>query len=136
MAAEKEDPRIKILEDTMYSIEKTYGKGAIMKLGDGVVQKIESISTGSVTLDYALGIGGVPRGRIVEIYGPESSGKTTVCLHVIAEAQKLGGIAAFIDAEHALDSNYAARLGVDIKNLLISQPDYGEQALEIVDTLV
>ncbi|MFZ1291411.1 MAG: recombinase RecA [Melioribacteraceae bacterium] len=135
MAAEK-DPRLKILEDTMFSIEKTYGKGAIMKLGDGVVNKIESISTGSVSLDYALGIGGVPRGRIVEIYGPESSGKTTVCLHTIAEAQKLGGIAAFIDAEHALDVNYAQKLGVDIKNLLISQPDFGEQALEIVDTLV
>jgi recombination protein RecA len=136
MAAEKEDPRIKILEDTMYSIEKTYGKGAIMKLGDGVINKIESISTGSVSLDYALGIGGVPRGRIIEIYGPESSGKTTLCLHTIAEAQKLGGIAAFIDAEHALDSNYAQRLGVDVNNLLLSQPDYGEQALEIVDTLV
>ncbi|MCW8849903.1 MAG: recombinase RecA [Melioribacteraceae bacterium] len=136
MAAEKEDPRIKILEDTMYGIEKTYGKGAIMKLGDGVINKIESISTGSVSLDYALGIGGVPRGRIVEIYGPESSGKTTVCLHTIAEAQKLGGIAAFIDAEHALDSHYARRLGVDVNNLLLSQPDYGEQALEIVDTLV
>jgi recombination protein RecA len=136
MAAEKEDPRIKILEDTMYGIEKTYGKGAIMKLGDGVINKIESISTGSVSLDYALGIGGVPRGRIVEIYGPESSGKTTVCLHTIAEAQKLGGIAAFIDAEHALDSLYARRLGVDVNNLLLSQPDYGEQALEIVDTLV
>ncbi len=133
--AEK-DPRIKILEDTMYGIEKTYGKGAIMKLGDGVINKIESISTGSVSLDYALGIGGVPRGRIIEIYGPESSGKTTVCLHTIAEAQKNGGIAAFIDAEHALDSNYAQRLGVDINNLLLSQPDYGEQALEIVDTLV
>lgn len=136
MAVEKEDPRIKILEDTMYGIEKTYGKGAIMKLGDGVINKIESISTGSVSLDYALGIGGVPRGRIVEIYGPESSGKTTVCLHTIAEAQKLGGIAAFIDAEHALDSHYARRLGVDVNNLLLSQPDYGEQALEIVDTLV
>lgn len=135
MAAEK-DPRLKILEDTMYSIEKTYGKGAIMKLGDGVINRIESISTGSVALDYALGIGGVPRGRIVEIYGPESSGKTTVCLHTIAEAQKMGGIAAFIDAEHALDSNYAQRLGVDVNNLLLSQPDYGEQALEIVDTLV
>lgn len=135
MAAEK-DPRIKILEDTMYSIEKTYGKGAIMKLGDGVINKIESISTGSVSLDNALGIGGVPRGRIVEIYGPESSGKTTICLHTIAEAQKVGGIAAFIDAEHALDANYAQRLGVDVKNLLLSQPDYGEQALEIVDTLV
>ena len=136
MAAEKEDPRLKILEDTMYGIEKTYGKGAIMKLGDGVINKIESISTGSVSLDFALGIGGVPRGRIVEIYGPESSGKTTVCLHTIAEAQKNGGIAAFIDAEHALDSNYARRLGVDVNNLLLSQPDYGEQALEIVDTLV
>jgi len=135
MAAEK-DPRLKILEDTMYSIEKTYGKGAIMKLGDGVINKIESISTGSVALDYALGIGGVPRGRIVEIYGPESSGKTTICLHTIAEAQKLGGIAAFIDAEHALDSNYAQKLGVDVNNLLLAQPDYGEQALEIVDTLV
>lgn len=136
MATDKVDPRIKILEDTMYGIEKTYGKGAIMKLGDGVINKIESISTGSVSLDYALGIGGVPRGRIIEIYGPESSGKTTVCLHTIAEAQKKGGIAAFIDAEHALDSNYAQRLGVDVKNLLLSQPDYGEQALEIVDTLV
>jgi len=136
MATEKVDPRLKILEDTMYGIEKTYGKGAIMKLGDGVINKVESISTGSVTLDHALGIGGVPRGRIIEIYGPESSGKTTLCLHVIAEAQKLGGIAAFIDAEHALDANYAKRLGVDVNNLLLSQPDYGEQALEIVDTLV
>ena len=135
MASEK-DPRLKILEDTMYGIEKTYGKGAIMKLGDGVINKIESISTGSVALDYALGIGGVPRGRIVEIYGPESSGKTTLCLHTIAEAQKIGGIAAFIDAEHALDAQYARRLGVDVNNLLLSQPDYGEQALEIVDTLV
>ncbi len=136
MAAEKADPRLKILEDTMYSIEKTYGKGAIMKLGDGIISEIDSISTGSVSLDNALGIGGVPRGRIIEIYGPESSGKTTICLHVIAEAQKNGGIAAFIDAEHALDANYAKRLGVDVKNLLLSQPDYGEQALEIVDTLV
>ena len=136
MAAEKADPRLKILEDTMYSIEKTYGKGAIMKLGDGIINEIDSISTGSVSLDNALGIGGVPRGRIIEIYGPESSGKTTICLHVIAEAQKNGGIAAFIDAEHALDANYAKRLGVDVQNLLISQPDYGEQALEIVDTLV
>jgi len=136
MATEKVDPRIKILEDTMYGIEKTYGKGAIMKLGDGVINKIESISTGSVALDNALGIGGVPRGRIVEVYGPESSGKTTLCLHIIAEAQKLGGIAAFIDAEHALDANYAKRLGVDINNLLLSQPDFGEQALEIVETLV
>lgn len=137
MADKNNDPRLKILEDTMFGIEKQYGKGSIMKLGDGViVNNIESISTGSISLDYALGIGGVPRGRIVEIYGPESSGKTTVCLHVIAEAQKNGGIAAFIDAEHALDVNYAKKLGVDTNNLLLSQPDYGEQALEIVDTLI
>lgn len=135
MATEKES-RLKILEDTIYGIEKTYGKGAIMKLGDGVVNKVAAISTGSISLDNALGIGGVPRGRIVEIYGPESSGKTTVCLHIVAEAQKKGGIAAFIDAEHALDVNYAKKLGVDTQNLLISQPDYGEQALEIVDTLI
>ncbi|MBZ0180639.1 MAG: recombinase RecA [Melioribacteraceae bacterium] len=130
------DAKLKILEDTIYSIEKTYGKGAIMKLGDGVVNKVASISTGSISLDFALGIGGLPRGRIVEIYGPESSGKTTICLHTIAEAQKAGGLAAFIDAEHALDINYAKRLHVDVNNLLISQPDYGEQALEIVDTLI
>lgn len=135
MTVEK-DKRLKILEDTIYGIEKTYGKGAIMKLGDGVINPVEAISTGSVSLDHALGIGGVPRGRIVEIYGPESSGKTTVCLHIIAEAQKLGGIAAFIDAEHALDINYAKKLKVDVNNLLVSQPDYGEQALEIVDALV
>ncbi len=126
----------KILEETIYGIEKTFGKGAIMRLGNGVIAEIESISTGSLSLDYALGIGGVPRGRIVEIYGPESSGKTTVCLHIIAEAQKQDGIAAFIDAEHALDIGYAKRLGVDVNNLLLSQPDYGEQALEIVDTLI
>jgi len=135
MAADKE-ARIKMLEDTISSIEKTYGKGSIMRLGDGVVNKVESIPTGSISLDNALGIGGVPRGRIVEIYGPESSGKTTVCLHIIAEAQKRGGLAAFIDAEHALDTGYAQKLKVDVKNLLLSQPDYGEQALEIVDTLV
>ncbi|PKL87356.1 MAG: recombinase RecA [Ignavibacteriae bacterium HGW-Ignavibacteriae-2] len=135
MATDKESKQ-KILEDTIFNIEKTYGKGSIMKLGDGVINKIDSISTGSVSLDYALGIGGVPRGRIVEIYGPESSGKTTVCLHIIAEAQKTGGLAAFIDAEHALDVGYAKKLHVDVNNLLISQPDYGEQALEIVDTLV
>jgi len=134
--ADERDSRIKILEDTISTIEKNYGKGAIMKLGDGVVSKVEAISTGSISLDAALGIGGIPRGRITEIYGPESSGKTTLCLHVIAEAQKAGGLAAFIDAEHALDINYAKRLNVDIKNLLVSQPDYGEQALEIVDTLV
>ncbi len=135
MANEKE-AKLKMLEDTISSIEKTYGKGSIMKLGDGVINPIESISTGSISLDNALGIGGVPRGRIVEIYGPESSGKTTLCLHIIAEAQKEGGIVAFIDAEHALDINYAKKLHVDVKNLLVSQPDYGEQALEIVDTLV
>ncbi len=130
------DTRIKILEDTIASLEKTYGKGTIMKLGDGVINKVEAISTGSLSLDYALGIGGVPRGRIIEIFGPESSGKTTLCLHIIAEAQKKGGLAAFIDAEHALDLNYAKRLGVDTTNLLLSQPDFGEQALEIVDTLI
>lgn len=134
--ADDKDSRLKILEDTISSIEKQYGKGSIMKLGNGVVSKVEAISTGSISLDAALGIGGIPRGRITEIYGPESSGKTTLCLHVIAEAQKQGGLAAFIDAEHALDVNYAKRLNVDINNLLLSQPDYGEQALEIVDTLV
>ncbi len=134
--ADENDAKLKILEDTIYSIEKTYGKGTIMKLGDGVIADIESISTGSISLDYALGIGGVPRGRIVEIYGPESSGKTTLCLHIIAEAQKTGGLVAFIDAEHAMDLNYAKKLHVDVNNLLLSQPDYGEQALEIVDTLV
>lgn len=135
MAGEKE-AKLKILDDTIQSLEKQYGKGTIMKLGDGVINQVESISTGSLSLDYALGIGGVPRGRIVEIYGPESSGKTTLCLHIIAEAQKAGGLAAFIDAEHALDLNYAKRLGVDASNLLLSQPDFGEQALEIVDTLI
>lgn len=130
------DQRVKVLEDTISNIEKQFGKGTIMKLGDGVISPVDSIPTGSLTLDYALGIGGVPRGRVVEIYGPESSGKTTLCLHIIAEAQKKGGLAAFIDAEHALDVNYAKRLKVDTTNLLLSQPDFGEQALEIVDTLV
>lgn len=130
------DQKLKIIDDAISSIEKTYGKGSIMKLGDGVINHIESIPTGALSLDYALGIGGVPRGRVSEIYGPESSGKTTLCLHIIAEAQKTGGLAAFIDAEHALDVNYAKKLGVDTSNLLISQPDYGEQALEITDTLV
>jgi recombination protein RecA len=135
MASDK-DQKMKIIDDTIANIEKTYGKGSIMKLGDGVINQVESIPTGALSLDYALGIGGIPRGRVTEIYGPESSGKTTLCLHVIAEAQKLGGMAAFIDAEHALDVNYAKRLGVDTGNLLISQPDFGEQALEITDTLV
>lgn len=130
------DQRLKILDETISNIEKQFGKGTIMKLGAGVIAPVESIPTGSLSLDYALGIGGVPRGRVVEIYGPESSGKTTLCLHIIAEAQKKGGLAAFVDAEHALDANYAKRLGVDTTNLLLSQPDFGEQALEIVDTLV
>jgi recombination protein RecA len=135
MSGEK-DSKLKILDDTISNIEKNYGKGSIMKLGDGVIIPVEAISTGSLSLDWALGVGGVPRGRIIEVYGPESSGKTTLCLHIIAEAQKVGGLAAFIDAEHALDVNYAKRLGVDTNNLLISQPDYGEQALDIVDTLI
>ncbi len=135
MSAEQ-DAKLKILDDTISNIEKQYGKGTIMKLGDGVINPVDSIPTGSISLDYVLGIGGVPRGRIVEIYGPESSGKTTLCLHIIAEAQKRGGLAAFIDAENALDIGYAKKLHVDVKNLLLSQPDYGEQALEIVDTLV
>ncbi len=135
MSSDREQ-KLKIIEDAISSIEKTYGKGAIMKLGDGVISHVESIPTGALSLDYALGIGGIPRGRVTEIYGPESSGKTTLCLHIIAEAQKKGGLAAFIDAEHALDVNYAKRLGVDTPNLLLSQPDFGEQALEITDTLV
>ncbi len=128
--------KLKALESTLGNIEKTYGKGSVMKLGDDAVEKIDSISTGSIALDHALGVGGLPKGRVVEIYGPESSGKTTLALHVIAEAQKQGGIAAFIDAEHAFDRFYAAKLGVDIQNLLISQPDYGEQALEITENLI
>jgi len=135
MSSDREQ-KLKIIDEAIASIEKTYGKGSIMKLGDGVVNPIESIPTGALSLDYALGIGGIPRGRVTEVYGPESSGKTTLCLHIIAEAQKAGGLAAFIDAEHALDVNYAKRLGVDTPNLLLSQPDFGEQALEITDTLV
>jgi len=126
----------KQLEQAISQIEKQFGKGSIMKLGDEVQKSIDVISTGCMTLDYALGIGGLPKGRIIEIYGPESSGKTTVTLHVLAEAQKMGGTAAFIDAEHALDPQYASRLGVDIDNLYISQPDTGEQALEICEALV
>lgn len=126
----------KALDLALNQIEKNFGKGSIMKLGDNTQLDIEVISTGSLSLDLALGIGGVPRGRIVEIYGPESSGKTTVALHVIAEAQKNGGIAAFIDAEHALDPSYARKLGVDTENLIVSQPDTGEQALEIAEALV
>ncbi|MGH3088999.1 MAG: recombinase RecA [Rubrobacteraceae bacterium] len=128
--------RNKAIEDAFSQIEKKFGKGSIMRMGDRARQKVASISTGALALDLALGVGGVPRGRIVEIYGPESSGKTTLALHVIAEAQKNGGLAAFIDAEHALDPTYAEAIGVDLENLYFSQPDNGEQALEIADTLV
>lgn len=133
---EKKDPREEALEQALLKIEKDFGKGAIMKLGDQPYQKVDVIPTGCLTLDMALGIGGIPRGRIIEIYGPESSGKTTVSLHMVAEAQKMGGRAAFIDAEHALDPVYAEKLGVDIKSLYVSQPDNGEQALNICDTLI
>ena len=128
--------RDKNLEMAMSQIERQFGKGAVMKLGDQANRKMESISTGALSLDLALGIGGVPRGRVVEIYGPESSGKTTLALHVVAEAQRNGGLAAFVDAEHALDPVYAKALGVDVDELLISQPDTGEQALEITDMLI
>jgi len=134
-AAKLKQEKLKALEATLGNIEKSFGKGSIMRLG-AEAEKMESISTGSIGLDYALGVGGLPKGRIIEIYGPESSGKTTLALHVVAEAQKKGGIAAFIDAEHAFDRFYAAKLGVDIENLLISQPDYGEQALEIAENLI
>lgn len=134
--AEDRESKMKSLDLALEQIQKEYGKGAIMKLGDKPILKLASISTGSISLDAALGIGGVPRGRILEIYGQESSGKTTICLHIIAEAQKNGGLAAFIDTEHALDTSYAQKLGVDVNNLLISQPEYGEQALEICETLV
>ena len=134
---EKSEEKKKALEAALSQIEKNYGKGSVMKLGDPEnIMEIESVSTGSIGLDIALGIGGLPRGRIVEIYGPESSGKTTLALHTVAEAQKTGGICGFIDAEHALDPAYARKLGVGIEDLLISQPDNGEQALEIADTLV
>jgi len=128
--------KLKSLETTLGKIEKDFGKGAIMKLGDHAVVTVSSIPSGSIALDIALGVGGYPKGRVVEIYGPESSGKTTLAIHAIAQAQKAGGIAAFIDAEHAFDSTYAQKLGVDIENLLISQPDHGEQALEITDHLI
>ena len=128
--------KLKALQLTIDKLEKTYGKGTVMKLGDGVIDEVEVISTGSLGLDVALGVGGLPKGRVIEIYGPESSGKTTLAIHAIAEAQKNGGIAAFIDAEHAFDRLYAQKLGVNIENLLISQPDNGEQALEIADNLI
>ena len=128
--------KLKALQLTIDKLEKNYGKGTIMKLGDQAIEEIESISTGSISLDNALGIGGLPKGRVVEIYGPESSGKTTLAIHAIASAQRKGGIAAFIDAEHAFDRLYAQKLGCDIENLLISQPDNGEQALEITENLI
>ena len=138
MAASEQDDRLKALSRTLADIERAFGKGSIMKLGDrmGTAEGIEVISTGSIALDSALGVGGVPKGRVVEVYGPEASGKTTLALHMVAQAQKKGGLAAFIDAEHALDPEYAKKLGVDIENLFISQPDSGEQALEICDQLV
>ncbi|GAB2695756.1 recombinase RecA [Mucilaginibacter koreensis] len=128
--------KLKALQLTLDKLEKSYGKGTIMKLGESAIEPIEVIPTGSLTLDLALGVGGLPKGRVIEIYGPESSGKTTLAIHAIAEAQKKGGIAAFIDAEHAFDRFYAQKLGVDVENLLISQPDHGEQALEIADNLI
>jgi len=128
--------KLKALQLTLDKLEKSYGKGTIMKLGDNVIEPTEVISTGSLGLDIALGVGGLPKGRVIEIYGPESSGKTTLAIHAIAEAQRKGGIAAFIDAEHAFDRFYAKKLGVDVENLLISQPDNGEQALEIADNLI
>ncbi len=135
MSSEK-DAKLKALQLTLDKLDKTYGKGTVMKMGDSAVEEVDAIPTGSLGLDVALGVGGYPRGRVIEIYGPESSGKTTLTLHAIAEAQKKGGIAAFIDAEHAFDRFYAEKLNVDIENLIISQPDNGEQALEITDNLI
>lgn len=135
MATDMKD-REKVINLTISQIEKQYGRGSIMKMGDTPIQKIGVISTGSLALDFALGVGGVPRGRVVEIYGPESSGKTTLAQHIVAEAQKAGGTAAFIDAEHAIDVKYAQNLGIDIDNLLVSQPDTGEQALDIMEMLI
>lgn len=134
--AEANNEKLKALQLTLDKLEKTYGKGTVMKLGDSAIEEMDVISSGSVSLDLALGVKGFPKGRIIEIYGPESSGKTTIALHALAEAQKAGGIAAFIDAEHAFDRFYAEKLGVDTENLLVSQPDNGEQALEIADNLI
>ncbi len=134
--SDQKDSKLKALKLTLDKLDKTYGKGSVMRLGDQTIEKIESISSGSIGLDIALGIGGYPKGRVIEIYGPESSGKTTLTLHAIAECQKAGGIAAFIDAEHAFDRFYAEKLGVDLGELVISQPDNGEQALEIADNLI
>lgn len=134
--ADDRESRIQALKIAIDQIEKQHGKGSVMRLGEGPIALVEVISTGAISLDAALGIGGIPRGRVIEIFGPESSGKTTLCLHIIAEAQKQGGICAFIDAEHALDMGYAKKLGVDVNNLLLSQPEFGEQGLEITETLV
>lgn len=134
--SKEQEAKMKALQLTLDKLDKTYGKGAVMKMGDTIVQDVEVISSGSIGLNTALGVQGYPKGRVIEIYGPESSGKTTLTLHAIAEAQRAGGIAAFIDAEHAFDRFYAAKLGVDIDNLIISQPDHGEQALEIADNLI
>jgi len=134
--ADEKDPKYQALKIALDQIEKQHGKGSVMRLGEGPILQIDVISTGAISLDAALGIGGIPRGRVIEVFGPESSGKTTLCLQIIAEAQKTGGITAFIDAEHALDLGYARKLGVDVNNLLLSQPEFGEQALEIVETLV
>ena len=134
--SDQKDSKLKALQLTLDNLDKTYGKGSVMKLGDQTIEKVEAISSGSIGLDIALGVGGYPKGRVIEIYGPESSGKTTLTLHAIAECQKAGGIAAFIDAEHAFDRFYAQKLGVDLGELVISQPDNGEQALEIADNLI
>ena len=134
--SDQKSAKQKALQLTLDKLDKTYGKGAVMKLGDAAVEEVEAISSGSIGLDIALGVGGYPRGRVIEIYGPESSGKTTLTLHAIAECQKAGGIAAFIDAEHAFDRFYAEKLGIDVGELIISQPDHGEQALEITDNLI
>jgi len=133
---DEKDSKFQALKIALDQIEKQHGKGSVMRLGEGPIQQVDVISTSSISLDAALGIGGIPRGRVVEIFGPESSGKTTLCLHILAEAQKSGGITAFVDTEHALDLNYAKKVGVDVNNLLLSQPEFGEQALEIVETLV
>jgi recombination protein RecA len=134
--SEEKTAKAQALKIALDQIEKQHGKGAVMRLGEGPIQAVDVISTGSISLDSALGIGGIPRGRVIEVFGPESSGKTTLCLHIIAEAQRTGGICAFVDAEHALDVAYAKKLGIDTNNLLLSQPEFGEQALEIVETLV
>ena len=136
MANEVNKEKVKALQLTLDKLEKTYGKGTIMRLGENAIEAVDVIPTGSIGLDIALGVGGLPKGRVIEIYGPESSGKTTLALHAIAESQKMGGIAAFIDAEHAFDRFYAQKLGVDVENLLVSQPDNGEQALEITENLI